>query len=66
MRYLETLENVRKRIKYELITDKDRFRKLASSPFFHDRDIINDDVVGVHMLRANVTLNKPILLARQY
>jgi len=60
----KTMEDVRKRIKYLLVTDEDRFLKLAQSPFFHDRDIITDDIVGVHMLKAKVILNKPIFVGQ--
>jgi len=58
------MEDVRKRIKYLLVTDQDKYIRLAQSPFFHDRDIINDDIVGVHMLKAKVILNKPIFVGQ--
>ena len=38
--------------------------QLAQSPFFHDRYIINDDIVGVHMLKAKVILNKQTLVGQ--
>ena len=60
----KTMEDVRKRIKYLLVTDQDKYIRLAQSPFFHDRDIINDDIVGVHMLKAKVILNKPIFVGQ--
>ena len=49
---------------YKLVTDENKFIKLARSPFFHDRDIINEDIVGVHMLKPKVTLNKPIFVGQ--
>ena len=60
----KTMEDVRKRIKYELVTSEERFRKLASSPFFHDRDIITEDIVGVHSLKPKVKLDKPIFVGQ--
>jgi hypothetical protein len=60
----KTMENVRKRIKYHLVTDETKFQKLAHSPFFHDRDIITEDIVGVHMLKNKVILDKPIFVGQ--
>lgn len=60
----KTMENVRKRIKYHLVTDEAKFQKLARSPFFHDRDVISEDIVGVHMLKSKVVLDKPIFVGQ--
>ena len=60
----KTMEDVRKRIKYELVTDEDRLIKLVSSPLFHDRDIITEDIVGVHKLKSKVTLDKPVFVGQ--
>ena len=60
----KTMEDVRKRINYKLVTDEDKFIKLANSPFFHDRDIISDDITGVHMLKSKVTLDKPVFVGQ--
>ncbi len=60
----KTMEDVRKRINYKLVTDEDKFEKLARSPFFHDREIITEDIVGVHMLKPKVTLDKPIFVGQ--
>ena len=60
----KTMEDVRKRINYKLITDEDKFTKLARSPFFHDRDIITENLVGVHMLKSKVTLDKPVFVGQ--
>ena len=60
----KTMEDVRKRINYKLITDEDKFVKLARSPFFHDRDIITEDLVGVHMLKPKVKLDKPVFVGQ--
>ena len=60
----KTMEDVRKRINYKLVTDDEKFEKLARSPFFHDRDIITEDIIGVHMLKPKVTLDKPIFVGQ--
>ena len=60
----KTMEDVRNRIKYHLVTDEAKLEKLARSPFFHDRDIITEDLVGVHMLKTKVTLNKPVFVGQ--
>ena len=60
----KAIEDVRKRIKYLFVTDEDRFRKLAQNLVFNDGDIINGDIVGVHMLKAKVILNKPIFVGQ--
>ena len=60
----KTMEDVRKRINYKLVTDESKFIKLIRSPFFHDRDIITEDIVGVHMLKPKVTLDKPIFVGQ--
>ena len=56
----KTMEDVRKRINYKLVADPNKFEKLASSPLFVDRDIITENLTGVHMMKPKVMLNKPI------
>ena len=60
----KTMEDVRKRINYKLITDEVKFEKLARSPFFYDRDIITENLVGVHLLKPKVTLDKPVFVGQ--
>ena len=60
----KTMEDVRKRINYKLVTDDYKVDKLARSPLFYDRDIITEDITGVHMLKAKVTLNKPVFVGQ--
>ena len=56
----KTMEDVRKRIVYRLVTTEDQLHKLESSPLYLDRDIFSVDVVGVHMFKCKVLLDKPI------
>ena len=60
----KTMEDVRKRISYKLVTDVDKLLNLTNNPLFHDRDIINEDIVGVHMIKPKVTLDKPIYVGQ--
>ena len=60
----KTMEDVRKRIDYKLVTDTEQLLKLTNNPLFHDRDIINEDIVGVHMIKPKVTLDKPIYVGQ--
>ena len=45
----KTMENVRKRIIYELVNNKVRARKLSSSPCFGRSTILNENLVGISM-----------------
>ena len=58
------MEDVRKRMQYKLVNNVEKFEKLMSSPLFLDRDIISEDVVGVHMLKNKVVLDKPIFVGQ--
>ena len=60
----KTMEDVRKRIQYKLVTDENKFIKLSKSPLFHDRDIITKDIVGVHMIKNKVLLDKAIFVGQ--
>ena len=60
----KTMEDVRKRINYKLVNDENKLEKLASSPLFLDRDIIDEEIVGVKMMKAEVELCKPIYIGQ--
>ena len=60
----KTMEDVRKRITYKLVSDETRLKKLIGSPYFNSRDIISDDIVGVHMLKNKVILDKPVFVGQ--
>ena len=48
----KTMEDVRKRIVYKLVSCEKQLHKLESSPLYMDRDIFSEDVVGVHMYKS--------------
>ena len=60
----KTMEDVRHRIDYRLLTRWDKTERLISSPLFVDIDIFSETVVGVHMFRAKVMLNKPVYIGQ--
>ena len=60
----KTMEDVRKRMNYKLVNDENKLEKLASSPLFLDRDIIDEEIVGVKMMKPEVELCKPIYIGQ--
>ena len=60
----KTMEDVRNRIQYLLVTDWDELDRLSMSALFMDNDIFSDKVVGVHMFREKVVLNKPVYIGQ--
>jgi hypothetical protein len=58
----KTMENVRKRIRYELVNDKKRYQKLVNDVTFKDCDIISDNLVGISRSKTTVVLDKPIIV----
>lgn len=60
----KTMEDVRKRMDYKLVNNTTTLDKLISSPLFLDRDIINEDIVGVKMMKSEVELCKPVYIGQ--
>ena len=60
----KTMEDVRKRIDYKLVSDEAKMQKLGASPLFIDRDIINEHITGVKMIKSEVELCKPIYIGQ--
>ena len=58
------MEDVRKRIKYDLVNDEQILQTRIADPLFMDRDIISDDLVGIHIFKPRVILNKPIYIGQ--
>ena len=56
----KTMENVRKRIKCEVVTNEKRRSKLISSPCYENLNIINDEVVVIKSKQIEVELKKPM------
>ena len=60
----KTMERVRNRIKYLLVTDWDELDRLSASPLFMDSDIFSEHVVGVHMFKEKIVLDKPVFIGQ--
>ena len=58
----KTMENVRNRIRYELVNNKTRYQKLVNDATFRNSQLINKDLAGVSRAKTKITLDKPILV----
>jgi hypothetical protein len=65
----KTMENVRNRIDFRLVTDDEALQKLINKPNYsrrvtfgdeYDEDYAGELCFGVHLLKNSVSLNKPI------
>jgi hypothetical protein len=60
--YGKTMENVRNRINFKLVSSEEKAMRLRNSKI---RCVIfNDNLVGVHLCKKQVTLNKPIYIGQ--
>nr|DAC81291.1 TPA_asm: PolB [Ladona dragonfly adintovirus] len=60
----KTMENVRKRINFEIVSNEKRLRKLIASSMFLDRTIYGENLVGVHSRKRKTFMNKPIYIGQ--
>ena len=62
--YGKTMENVRNRVKFKLVNDEEKFRKLFLKPNFKEHITFANDsdgfTVGVSMTKESIELDKPI------
>ena len=58
----KTMENVRNRIRFELVNDEKRLKKLINDPTFDNTIIINETLVGVSRNKETVILDKPVAI----
>ncbi|KAF4523520.1 hypothetical protein B566_EDAN013061 [Ephemera danica] len=54
------MENVRARMRIELVVNKVKLEKLIAKPSILDRTVYAENVVGVHSATETLKLNKPI------
>ncbi|KAF4530493.1 hypothetical protein B566_EDAN018469 [Ephemera danica] len=54
------MENVRARMRIELVVNKVKLEKLIAKPSFLDRTVYAENVVGIHLAKETIKLNKPI------
>ena len=57
----KTMENIRKRINFKLVNDPIKLQKELNKPTLQDTITYHPDLlVGVHLSKQKITLNKPI------
>ena len=60
--YGKTMENVRNRINFKLLSCESELLRLKSIPKFFTW--FNENLIGVHLLKKEVELNKPIFIGQ--
>ncbi|UYV83819.1 hypothetical protein LAZ67_X000294 [Cordylochernes scorpioides] len=60
--YGKTIENLRKRVRVEVVTEPERAAKLMAKPTLDSFHIIEEDLVILKMKKRNLTLNKPVYI----
>jgi ribosome-binding factor A len=61
--YGKTMENLRKRVRIDLVTNLDvsnKLRKLIADPAFVSHKLFDNNLAAIHRTKAKLTLNKPI------
>ena len=58
----ETMENLRNRVDVKIVRSRKNYeiRGLVASPSFARFDILGNDLVGIHMHKSKLVLNKPV------
>ena len=60
--YGKTMEDVYKRISYRIVNNANDLARLAKNPSFQNFSTIDQDLVGVSILKGRVELNKPVFM----
>ena len=55
----KTMENLRKRVNIELVTNEKRLNKLSAKPTYVSNKIFNENLVAVHNKKERLLLDKP-------
>ena len=55
----KAMENLRKRVNIELVTDEKRLNKLSAKPTYVSNKVFNENLVAVHTKKEKLLLNKP-------
>ena len=56
----KTMENLRNRVNVTLCNNENKAKKMIASPTFKHVEIVNENLVMIHRLRAHIVQNKPI------
>ena len=60
----KTMENVRKRLKFRLCTTKETLMTYSSRAEFKSSVVFNENLIGVHLSKDQVILDKPIFIGQ--
>ena len=55
----KTMENLRKRVNIDLVTDEKRLNKLSAKPAYVSSKIFNENLVAIHTKKERLLLDKP-------
>ena len=58
--FRKTMENLQKRISFEVVTSRKVTFKRIAKPKFKGAQIFREDLVGVHMVKPVLVMNRPI------
>ena len=58
----KTMEDKRKHLDFEIVSDERRFMKCVNNPSFKHSHIINENLVGVEKRKPKLKLDKPIFI----
>ena len=58
----KTMEDKRKHLDFEIVSDERRFMKCVNNPSFKHSHIINENLVGVEKQKPKLKLDKPIFI----
>ena len=58
----KTMEDKRKHLDFEIVSDERQFMKCVNSPSFKHSHIINENLVGVEKQKAQLKFDKPIFI----
>jgi hypothetical protein len=58
----KTCENVDKRIEVQLITNPEKFTKMASRPYFKNFEIFTNDLIACEMKKTKIVYNRPMIV----
>ena len=58
----KTMEDKRKHLDFEIVSDETRFMKCVNNPSFKHSHIINENLVGVEKQKPKLKLDKPIFI----
>ena len=56
----KTMQNIRKHVKVELVTESQKMKKRVAKPTFKVAKQLNEHLVGVNMVREKLLLSKPV------